>query len=96
MAKKKKNDSGELVKKARVPKKEVKLEEPVLVESEPVVMEEEVVEEPVKETVTEEPVKETVTEEPVKYNVETEQPAPKKINSAFLGYSWNGIEIDTF
>lgn len=87
MAKKKKNDSGELVKKARVPKKEVKLEEPVLTESEPVVMEEEAVEEPVKETVAEEPVKD---------NVETEQPAPKKINSAFLGYSWNGIEIDTF
>ena len=87
MAKKKKNDSGELVKKARVPKKEVKLEEPVLTESEPVVMEEEAVEEPVKETVAEEPVND---------NVETEQPAPKKINSAFLGYSWNGIEIDTF
>ena len=87
MAKKKKNDSGELVKKARVPKKEVKLEEPVLTESEPVVMEEEAVEEPVKETVAEELVKD---------NVETEQPAPKKINSAFLGYSWNGIEIDTF
>ena len=87
MAKKKKNDSGELVKKARVPKKEVKLEEPVLTESEPVAMEEEAVEEPVKETVAEEPVKD---------NVETEQPAPKKINSAFLGYSWNGIEIDTF
>ena len=87
MAKKKKNDSGELVKKARVPKKEVKLEEPVLAESEPVVMEEEAAEEPVKETVAEEPVND---------NVETEQPAPKKINSAFLGYSWNGIEIDTF
>lgn len=87
MAKKKKNDSGELVKKARVPKKEVKLEEPVLTESEPVVMEEEAAEEPVKETVAEEPVND---------NVETEQPAPKKINSAFLGYSWNGIEIDTF
>ena len=87
MAKKKKNDSGELVKKARVPKKEVMLEEPVLTESEPVVMEEEAVEEPVKETVAEEPVND---------NVETEQPAPKKINSAFLGYSWNGIEIDTF
>lgn len=87
MAKKKKNDSGELVKKARVPKKEVKLEEPVLTESEPVVMDEEAAEEPVKETVAEEPVND---------NVETEQPAPKKINSAFLGYSWNGIEIDTF